>query len=456
MSLRLLTIFILSTTLSFSLYSQDAPPLQTIEDFLKKEYAEDGPGAAVLITKDDQVVFKKAFGLADVQKKKPITTDMIFQIGSMTKQFTSTAVLQLVEQGKVSLDNPIQKYVPYFPEKEYPITIHHLLSQTSGIPEFFDIDEKEMHLLSQEHTPEQLIAYYQDLPLEFEPGSQFQYSNSNYPLLGVVIEQVSGLSLKEYMRQNLFEPLQMTSTSLWYTDDMKKKRIPKGYRIYQGELMPSPKVVGSVPYAAGAIVSSLDDLWIWNRELHDNSILSDFVVENLTTEKQTSSGNGTGYGYGFFIKELLGHSTIQHGGNMYGFTSYGLYLPAEDLFVSILANKSLERTEEVANYLASVILNSPLEIEDRNQLVFAKYQEYFGTYQLQGDSKLIEIFMVDDVLVLDFPGAKGTGTRLTIIDTDQMESKAVNASFQFIRNDEGEVTGFTADQNGVTEWKKIE
>ena len=145
MSLRLLTIFILSTTLSFSLYSQDAPPLQTIEDFLKKEYAEDGPGAAVLITKDDQVVFKKAFGLADVQKKKPITTDMIFQIGSMTKQFTSTAVLQLVEQGKVSLDNPIQKYVPYFPEKEYPITIHHLLSQTSGIPEFFDIDEKEIY-----------------------------------------------------------------------------------------------------------------------------------------------------------------------------------------------------------------------------------------------------------------------------------------------------------------------
>ncbi|WP_373520236.1 serine hydrolase domain-containing protein [Aquiflexum sp.] len=452
--MKLILVFFLANTLSVALYAQTTQN-QTIENFLKKEYAGNSPGAVILIMKNNQIIFKRAFGRSDIKKRKTIKTDMIFQIGSMTKQFTSTAVLQLVEQGKVSLDDPIQKYVDYFPNKEYPVTIHHLLSQTSGIPEFFDIDEDEMHLLSQEHTPEQLISYYMNQPLAFEPGSNFHYSNSNYPLLGVVIEQVSGMSLKEYLRVNLFEPLNMSSTSLWYTDETKRKRISNGYRSYQGELISSPKIVGSVPYAAGAIVSTADDLLIWNRELKNRTFLSDFVVQSLISEKHTNSGTGTGYGYGFFIKDLLGHKTIQHGGNLYGFTSSGLYLPTEDLFVCILSNKSLERTEEVANYLASVVLGTPLEIEDRNQLEYGKYAAYFGTYQLIGDSRLIEIFMVDDVLLLDFPEARGTGTRLTVIEKDKMESKAVNALIHFTRNKEGSITGFTADQNGITEWKKI-
>jgi CubicO group peptidase (beta-lactamase class C family) len=455
MNIRLICILLLANTLSLHLWSQESQT-KTIKTFLEKEYPENRPGAVILISKNNQIIFKEAFGLADLKKKKPIQTDMVFQIGSMTKQFTSVAILQLVELGKVSLDDPIQNYVKYFPQKKYPVTIHHLLSQTSGIPEFFDIDEEETYLLSQEHTPEQLISYYKSQPLEFEPGTKFQYSNSNYPLLGVVIEIVSGMSLKEYFRVNLFEPLEMSSTSLWYNDEMKTKRIAKGYRSYQGKLISSPKIVGSVPYAAGAIVSSVDDLLVWNREIKNKTILTDFVVESLITEKRTTSGAGTGYGYGFFIKDLLGHKTIQHGGNLYGFTSSGLYLPTQYLFVCILSNKSLERTEEVANYLASVVLGNPVEIEDRNQLEYAKFEEYFGTYQLLGNSKRIEILMIDDVLVLDFPEAKGTGTKLTIIGTDKMESKAVKAQIQFTRNDKGNITGFTADQNGMTEWKKIE
>lgn len=454
MNLRFLIALFFSIIINHTTSSQNNQN-QTIELFLQKEYPEDGPGAVILIAKNNNVIFKQAFGLSDIKKRKPLTTDMIFQIGSMTKQFTSAAILQLIASGKVSLEDPIQKYVEYFPVKEYPITIHHLLSQTSGIPEFFDIDEEEMYLLSQEHTPKQLIDYYKNEPLVFEPGTKFQYSNSNYPLLGVVIEKVSGVSLKEYMKANIFEPLEMSSSSLWYNDEMQKKRIAKGYRSYKGSLMPSPAIVGSVPYAAGAIVSTVDDLLKWNMELKNKSMLTDFVVEHLITEKLTKQGSGTGYGYGFFIKNLLGNKTIQHGGNLYGFTSYGLYIPDENLFVCILANKSMERTEEVANYLASVVLGNPLDIQDKNQIQYNIYQEFFGTYQLKGASKLIEIFMVDDVLVLDFPGAKGTGTVLTMTGKDKMESKAAKAKFQFSRNQKGEVIGFTADQNGITEWEKI-
>jgi len=454
MNLRFLIALFFLIVLNHTASSQNNQN-QTIELFLQKEYPENEPGAVILIAKNNDVIFKKALGLSHLKKRKPLKTDMVFQIGSMTKQFTSAAILQLIESGKVSLEDPIQKYVEYFPIKEYPITIHHLLSQTSGIPEFFDVDEEEMHLLAKEHTPKQLIDYYKDEPLEFEPGTKYQYSNSNYPLLGVAIEKVSGVSLKEYLRVNIFEPLGMTSTSLWYDDEMKKKKIAKGYRNYKGSLIPSPEIVGSVPYAAGAIVSTVDDLHIWNMELKNKSILTDFVVKNLITEKLTKQGSGTGYGYGFFMKNLLGNKTIQHGGNLYGFTSYGLYIPDENLFVCILANKSMERTEEVTNYLASVILGNPLDIQDKNQIQYTVYEEFFGTYQLKGESKLIEVFMVDDVLVLDFPGAKGTGTTLTITDKDKMESKAAKAKFQFTRNQEGEIIGFTADQNGITEWEKI-
>ncbi len=205
--------------------------LLKVDTFLSEEYSENQPGAVVLIAAEGKTIYKQAFGLANLRKKKPLHTDMIFQIGSMTKQFTSTAILQLIEQNKVSLDDKIQKFVEYYPQKAYDITIEHLLSQTSGIPEFFDVDENEFSLLSQEHTPKQVIEYYADKPLLFEPGTQFQYSNSNYPLLGVVVEKVSGLALKEYFEQNIFRPLGMTKTSLWYTEDFKKNRIPDGYRI---------------------------------------------------------------------------------------------------------------------------------------------------------------------------------------------------------------------------------
>lgn len=437
------------------IFAQNSPSETIIHNFLSKEYPKEGPGAAILIAKDNKIIYKEAFGLADIKKKKAMRTDMVFQLGSMTKQFTSAAVLQLVEKGKVNLDDPIQKYVSYFPDKEHTITIHHLLSQTSGLPEFFDVDEEELHLLSQEHTPGQLIAYYKDAPLNFKPGTKFQYSNSNYPLLGVVVEKTSGMSLETYLHQNIFAPLGMNSSNLWYSKKMKKSDIVKGYRYYKGKLLPSPKIVGSTPYAAGAMVSTIDDLYIWNRELANNTVLSDEVIKELITEKQLESEKGTGYTYGFFIKELLGHKTIQHGGDMYGFTSYALYLPKEDLFVCVLTNEALERTEEVANYMASVVLGEPIEILDKKQLAFAEYEEYFGTYQLKEGTKQIEIFMTNDVLVLDFPEARGTGDKLSVIAKDKMQMDKVKVKINFTRDEKGAINGFTADQNGITIWEKL-
>lgn len=429
---------------------------QVIDTFLGEEYPKDRPGAVVLIAKDGEIIYRKAFGLANLRKKKTLQTDMIFQLGSMTKQFTSAAVLQLVEQNKVSLDDKIQKYVEYYPEKEYEITIAHLLSQTSGIPEFFDVDESEFELLSQEHTPQQLIAYYADKPLLFQPGTQFQYSNSNYPLLGVVIEKASGLTLKEYFENNLFGPLGMNSTSLWYKDDFKKKRIAEGYRTKDGALELSPEIVGSTVYAAGGIVSTVDDLFLWNEALKDERLLSEDIVRQLTTEKTMLNGAGTGYGYGFFIKDLQGRKTVQHGGLIFGFTSSGLYIPEEDIYVCVLANKSHERTEEIANYLASIVMGEPIRIMGRSALNYEAQKEYLGTYQLQGgESKRIEIKLVEDLMILDFPQAPGTGVEIVKVEGDHFKSVKADIAITFLRDNEGTITGLSGTQGETYTWIKL-
>lgn len=430
--------------------------LLKIDTFLNEEYPKDQPGAVVLIAQEGKITYKEAFGLANLKKKKPLQTDMIFQIGSMTKQFTSAAILQLVEQDKLSLEDPIQKYVEYYPQKEYALTIDHLLSQTSGIPEFFDIDENEFHILLQEHTPRALIEYYADKPLLFEPGTQFQYSSSNYPLLGVVIEKVSGLSLKEYFKRHLFQPLGMNATSLWYTDDFKKKQIPNGYRTKHGALKLSPEIVGSTVYAQGGIVSTVDDLFIWNQALKNRTFISDYIVNKLTTEKTTVDGQGTDYGYGFFIKNLQGRRTIQHGGLIYGFTSSGLYLPEEDIFVCILANKSHERTEQVADYLASIVVGEPIHILGKSALNYEAKKEYLGTYQMTGnDAKVIEIKLIDDLMILDFPNAPGTRVEIVSVNEDMFKSVKANIEITFSRDEEGNVTGFTGKQEETFDWVKI-
>ena len=368
---HILTISLFLFTLS-SLAQQPATQLETIDQFLSEEYPKNEPGAVVLISKGDEIVFQKAYGLASLQPKRKLKTDMIFRIASMTKQFTSAAVLQLVEVGKVSLTDTIQQYVPYYPVKKYPITIHHLLSQTSGIPDYFDVDEDEFYLLAKDYTPKDLIAYYKEEPLRFEPGSKWEYSNGNYPLLNAVIEKVSGMKKRAYMQQFIFEPLGMKSSAIGDPDHEipafkgMKKKIVTGYAEDEvGIFKEGPAMSNTV----GGVRTNVYDLYLWHRALHDKTVLSDFVVSQLTTEKKTNTGEGTGYGYGFFIKELQGSPTVQHGGNLFGFTSNGLYLPEEDIFVCVLSNTKFDRTPDIADYIGSVMLNNPIVIQKKSEIL---------------------------------------------------------------------------------------
>jgi CubicO group peptidase (beta-lactamase class C family) len=431
--------------------------LQKIDAFLEQEYPKKEPGAVVLIAQKGKVIFEKAYGLASIKPKRKLKTNMVFQIGSMSKQFVSAAILQLVEAGKMKLTDTIQKYVPYYPSKEHPITIHHLLSQTSGIPEYFDVDDNEFYLLAQEHTPKQLIDYYKNEPLIFTPGEKWSYSNSNYPLLGAALEQVTGMSLKEYLNVHLFDPLGMTDTGLWYRDHTSKKQIVTGYNIKNGQLIPGPKIVGSALYAPGGIVSTTHDMFLWNQDFKKKKILSDFVVEQLTTEKKTNSGEGTGYGYGFFLKKVQESPTVQHGGNLFGFTSYGMHLPKEDIFICILSNTKFDRTEELSKYMASVLIDNPIQIFSKEEISKEKLQEYVGTYELKSETleRVFKIIVYDNELMLSNPEKPSDTALLTPSTKDIFLLKAANATLQFTRDEMQQISGFTVTQDGLYRFVKI-
>lgn len=442
------------------LLGQDTNPIigryRTVDSLLNAEF-DNRPGIVVLASVDGEVVFKNSYGLANVEKSINLSTNMIFEIGSMTKQFTSAAVLQLIESGLVELDDPIQKYVPYFPQKEYAITIHHLLSQTSGIPEFFDVDDDEFHILNTEHTPVELISYYKGLPLNFEPGSKFEYSNSNYPLLGAVIEEVSNLPLSEYFEREIFDPIGLNNTSLWYKSTSNyDELVPQGYRRNsRNDLVESPPVDGSTVYAAGGILSTLDDLHKWNQELSNPKYLSKKITKRLTKENKTTSNTRTGYGYGFFIEDFEGYRSIQHGGNMYGFTSTGMYLPKADIFVCVLSNVAFENTKNIARYISGTILGK--QTPYYRQLDVEQATQYFGRYILYDKDfkKEAEVKLYEGQLLLHFPQQKNNDVVLYSIGEDTFVSPSVDIIIKFKRDEAGEINHFVGVQGEEYLFRKI-
>jgi CubicO group peptidase (beta-lactamase class C family) len=428
--------------------------IDRIETYLNKEFPSNEPGCVVLIAEKGAIIFKKAFGLSNLQSGAKMTTDEIMPIASMSKQFTAASILKLAEQNKISLSDPLQKYIPEFPAKKYTITIENLLAQTSGIREYFDIDENERGLLTKEFKPTEVIDFFKNDSLEFEPGKQFRYSNSNYFLLGLIIERVSGKPYGQFLNEILFEPLKMTQSAYWYNYKEPKANLPQGYMYENGQFKPATAVNGSLWYSSGGITSTVNDLYTWNTALMSNKVLT--ATERMLSPNKLSSGENSSYAFGLFTRNLQGSPTLQHGGNLYGFTSSGLYLPREDVYVAILCNRGLKPTEEMANYLASEIIEKPISITKAYKLTADELKTYTGTYQLVSDKKrIMKILIVSDRLVLSQPAQPGSEVDIVPLGNDKFVSKKVNAQLLFLKDDKGNVISLQVNQKGLSEWKRI-
>ena len=391
----------------------------------------------VLIAKDGQPVFVQGFGAANLELGVPDDRETKFRIGSVTKEFTATAILQLAEAGRLAIDDPVSKYYSDAPKTWEKITIRHLLTHTSGIPSYTDIPNFFVKEARTARTPEEIIRLTRDKPLQFEPGSKFAYDNSGYVLLGYIIERVSGETYADYVQKHIFDPLGMKNSGY----DSSGKIIPhraEGYQSNKGELVNAPFIDMSLPYAAGSLYSTVDDLLIWDQALYAGKPLSPASLQQMFTDY------GNKYGFGWVIDEKYGHKRFWHNGAINGFRSIISRYPDDKFTIMLLANVLPAPVEKIESDLAGLYLGGatgPTEVTLPPELL----ERYAGAYEIT-PAAILKVTREGNRLF-----AQGTNQqRFQIHATTEKEFfyKTIDVRLTFTTDDKGAVSGLVLHQNG--------
>jgi CubicO group peptidase (beta-lactamase class C family) len=303
---------------------------------------------SVLVAKGGKVILKKGYGMANIELDVPNAPDTKFRLGSITKQFTATAILQLAAQGKLSVDDKASKYIANAPDAWKDITIHHLLTHTSGIPNYtaFPDFQTTMRVAV---TPIELVAKFKDHPLDFPPGSKFKYSNSGYEVLGVIIEKVSGEKYEDYLKKHIFDPLDMQASGYDHDTTILKHRASGYERGKDGKIKNAEYLDMSIPYSAGSLYSTVEDLYLWDRSLYTDKMLTREWRDKMFTPFLSN------YAYGWTVKGEGADKTISHNGGINGFlTSINRY-PNSDACVIVLTNLTTKGVTAMSSGLQSAL-----------------------------------------------------------------------------------------------------
>src|SRR3954453_14136500 len=287
------------------------------DQLFSQTYPANEPRAAVLVMKDGQVVLRKGYGMANLELGVPIQPDMVFEIGSITKQFTAASILLLQERGKLSVNDEVTKYLSDYPTHGQKITIDHLLTHVSGIPSYTELLEWRPRG-GEDMTVQQLIDLFKDKPLRFNPGEKWAYNNSAYILLGAVIEKVSGKSYEDFIEQEIFAPLGMKSSRYGHQREVIPGRVA-GYERTAGGYQIAKYISMTQPYAAGSLMSTGDGLALWAEALAEGKVIKKESLERMTTPAKLKSGMSTKYAYGLGVSEGDGARIVEHGGGIFGF-----------------------------------------------------------------------------------------------------------------------------------------
>jgi CubicO group peptidase (beta-lactamase class C family) len=338
----------------------------------------------VLVNYKSKTIFEKAYGYQDAKSKIQNSTNGIYQIGSLTKSFTALIILKLVEEGKISLKDPINKYILDYPLGN-EITVEHLLTHTSGIyetfrnPSYFDIVTTNREISTVEK-----MSYFMNQPLDFKPGTKFSYSNSGYILLGIIIEKITGLKYHEALNNYILKPNKMRNSGFDYQNlSNKNKTISYAYLSSTKQVEAKPWNPNST-FSSGAMYSTTSDLLKWYKALTSYKIISKNTFENATNPFLKE------YGYGWFIDSLYQKKVINHGGNVEGATSYFLMLPEDNICIVLLNNITNTKLEKIGNSILAVLLEKPYtfpQLPKEIQLDTTQLNEYIGNYVVSNDYK---------------------------------------------------------------------
>ena len=368
---------------------------------------DDAPGMAVLVARGDEVLYRAAHGAANLQLGVPLSPDHVFRLGSVTKQMAAAGVLKLAEDGKLSLDDPLAKFVPGYPGGD-KVTVRMLLNHTSGIRSYTDMPGVMDGPIQKTVKTAQLIETFKNEKPDFAPGEGWHYNNSGYVLVGAVIEAASGMPWHAYLQEALFKPLGMQHTGYGNEDIAAIPGHVTGYTRAGEQWALAQYLSMTQPHAAGALVSTLDDLNKWNRALHEGKLLKADSYRAMVTP--TGKAVDSGYGYGITAGTLRGKPVLQHGGGIFGFSTYLLYLPDEDITVAVLYNADSGRpgmlgTGSIANLLAAQAIGKPYPDKKAIAVDEATLKQYEGVYRLDKDAARI-VRVVDGKLTSQRTGSQ--------------------------------------------------
>ena len=362
-----------------------------------------GVGLSIAVAQRGKLLLSKGYGMADAEFDVPADEETMFRIGSVTKQFTAALVMRLVEQNKLALGDSLSKYVPEFPLQGHQVTIEQLLQHTSGIKSYTEVTEAWMKAWPLELSHAELLALVQDAPFDFEPGSNWRYSNTGYYLLGMVIEKVAGKSYAEVLQAELFAPLHLARTRYDSNRDLIKNRA-QGYAL-DGERLVNDQILGmSQPGAAGGIVSTAGDLVRWQMALTSGTVVKPESFERMRTSTVLPNGHDASYGFGLKILEWAGRQRVEHGGGIFGFNSILLWIPGDDLHVAVISNGESVSSEAIAEAIANVALGIERQVVQDEPIPADLIQRLSGDYVFAGIGMDSRIFEREGKLLLQASG----------------------------------------------------
>ncbi len=418
---------------------------QDINALLTAMYPDNAPGVSVILAKGDDILYRQGHGIANMEHDIAISPEMVFRLGSLTKQITAAGIMLLKEEGKLEVDDSINRFFPDYPTHGYTITLRHLMTHTSGIidflavPEFSEIEKEDMTVL-------ELIDFFKNQPMNFAPGSAYSYSNSGYVMLGAVIEQITGQSYEAFIQERILTPLGMHNT---YHGSFKRI-IPNrvtGYELGEAGYENSPYLSMTIPGAAGALISTVDDLLTWNTALFAGEVVALESLEEMTTPYVLNNGELSNYGFGLAIQTLRGQAMISHTGGINGFITYAAYLPESDIYVAVLGNTGFQSRVYEANSILAMAIGDPYPVKQFRSVDPAILNDYTGTYQTVRGIRF-DVSVADETLSVNVNG--GAALDLVAVSDNVFYLKNSFTHIEFVEADAADsydLIFYTTDEN---------
>ncbi len=382
LALSLMGVFAAGTAEAAQATAATAVAEDSFDAALAPYFKANLPGVSVIMTRAGKTIFRKSYGSADLDAKTALRPDMMFRVGSVSKQFTSAAIFQLIEAGKLKLDDDINALLPELPNQGEKITLEQVLSHTSGLKDYVR-SPKFAETAGKPITRQQIFELFKNDGLAFPPGQGFAYSNTGYFLLGMIIEKVSGMSYEDYLAKHIFEPLKMTHTAYEGRERDAQRRV-EGYMGQGDKVQKADPISIDVVYAAGGLVSTVDDLATWDRAIAEGKLLK---PSSWTLAMQPHKIHGTqnaGYGYGWNNYQIRGARAIGHDGIIPGFNAFAVRIPEHQLYVAVLGNNGFAAPNSayLVEKIAAIAMGNPYPDYKAVQLDPDSMEKFVGVYKI--------------------------------------------------------------------------